>query len=116
MSKLFLPLTAFALLLLLSTTGWSRSVFFDGNELYRQCTEHDIRSQSVCIGYVMAISDILYSVPGSDNGNTSCNRRGVTSGQIMEIVIKYLEKHPEKRHWDGNILVSEAIFQTFPCD
>ena len=115
MRKLIPALVAFVLLLVFSTTGWSRSVFFDGNKLYGQCTELDIRSQSVCLGYVMAISDILYSVPGSEDGNMFCNRLGATSGQIMGIVIEYLEKHPEKRHWDANFLVSEALFQAFHC-
>jgi hypothetical protein len=40
---------------------------------------------------------------------------GVTAGQAIRIVTKYLNAHPERLHRDAHILVVEALREAFPC-
>lgn len=39
---------------------------------------------------------------------------GVTNGQIMRVVGKYLEDHPELLHLTPNKLTTQALIQAFP--
>jgi len=39
----------------------------------------------------------------------------VTFGQIKDIVLKYLEAHPEKRHMGAQVLIRFALLEDFAC-
>jgi Rap1a immunity proteins len=45
----------------------------------------------------------------------SCEPPGVTAGQVKDVVVRYLEKHPESRHAVGASLVLAALYEAFPC-
>ena len=36
--------------------------------------------------------------------------------QLLVIVYRYLEAHPEKRRFTGSSLVSAALWEAFPCN
>ena len=38
-----------------------------------------------------------------------------TKGQLADVVIKYLEQNPERRHLEAGSLVPEALNRAFPC-
>jgi uncharacterized protein YoaH (UPF0181 family) len=40
---------------------------------------------------------------------------GMTSGQAVRIVTKYLNARPERLHHDAHVLVIEALQEAFPC-
>ena len=46
---------------------------------------------------------------------TYCIPPGVTPGQLIEIVTKYIEQQPEKRHLVAAMLIEAAIKKSFPC-
>lgn len=92
--------------------------FYTGNDLYKwRQSQHRInlgntqptsyQDAARFHGYVTGVVDcydtILFNVPAS-----------VTAGQLGDIVYKYLEDYPEKRHQSGSSLVLDAIRNAFP--
>jgi hypothetical protein len=45
----------------------------------------------------------------------SCPPKGVTNGQAIEVVVRYLEAHPEMRGQDFRMLTLSALRTTWPC-
>ena len=91
--------------------------FIDGNRLMKWAMENkksdsglDANYHSVGLfqGYIQGVSDSL-------NGNRFCLPRGVNVGQLGDVVIRYLEAHPEWRYYSGNALVIDALEEAFPC-
>jgi hypothetical protein len=46
---------------------------------------------------------------------TYCIPSGVTPGQLIDIVTKYIEGQPAKRHLSAPLLIETAIKSSFPC-
>jgi len=44
-----------------------------------------------------------------------CIPQKVTNGQMGDVLIKYLQDHPEKRHNDVGVLAWRAFRKAFPC-
>jgi len=44
-----------------------------------------------------------------------CFREGITPGQRIRVVIKYLNDHPAELDEEGAYLVAKAMHQAFPC-
>lgn len=44
-----------------------------------------------------------------------CFPKRVTMGQLIKVVIAYLEKHPESLHKDSGPLMGAALWEAFPC-
>ena len=86
----------------------------DGNELWRLCTSKGTRANGLCYGYVTAIAEVAR---GSDGlyGHHACLPEHTTRRQTVEIVKRYLEQHPEQRHYGASSLVAEALAGAFPC-
>ncbi|UCD68921.1 MAG: hypothetical protein JSW48_02125 [Betaproteobacteria bacterium] len=59
-------------------------------------------------GYIEAVSDVF-------TGVRFCPSANVTVGQVAAIVIKWLEDHPEDRHYSADSLVKAALEEAFPC-
>jgi hypothetical protein len=45
-----------------------------------------------------------------------CPGEGVTQEQIADVVIKWLDKHPEKRNLPAPYLIMKALNEAFPCN
>ena len=45
----------------------------------------------------------------------SCPPKGTTNGQAIEVVVRYLEAHPEVRDQDFRMLTLSALRTTWPC-
>lgn len=88
--------------------------FMDGNKLYSACIDKtDFTSHVLCAGYLEAIAD---TVAGKANTyGTACFAENVTGNQVVDVVIKWLEAHPEARHYSGQSVAVAAIVQAFPC-
>jgi Rap1a immunity proteins len=64
-----------------------------------------------CLGYTNAASDVLTRIPESGY----CPPPGLTNTQIMRVVVKSLQAHPEKLHLNVAALTLDAIMAAFPC-
>jgi hypothetical protein len=89
--------------------------FVTGNELYQWGKEFK-RSDTTSwieagayMGYIQAISDafddVMFCLPGN-----------ATVGQSSDVVMRYLEAHPEKRHYTADSLAGAALSEAFPCN
>jgi hypothetical protein len=65
----------------------------NGNELLESCTA----------------SQKLDAIAVLNGHHETCPPRGVTTGQILEVVVNYLRHHPETRHGPPSPLVMMAI-------
>ena len=85
------------------------------------CRDPNEFGSGLCIGYVMGLSDgiavqqdLLLNKPRILWQNI-CRPEGVTSGQLRDVVVKYVEDHPEKRHEPVWLLAIVAMRSAWPC-
>jgi hypothetical protein len=83
--------------------------FWDGNELYEDCTAQSATDWGVCHGYVIGLADARI-IDG-----TICVPNGVEVRQVVDIVVQYLREHPESRHIAAERLAEGALKRAFPC-
>lgn len=77
-------------------------------------------SKLVALGYVAGIADNNDGSYHAALGITipavaSCIPGGVTIGQATDVVEQYLIANPAVRHYNGNILVQDALRAAWPC-
>lgn len=81
----------------------------DGNKLYRYCRS----GSTYCAGYVTSIAHVM-STGAVVGGFTACTQ-GAANTQMVEVVKRFLERHPEARQNAAGRLVAQALAETFPC-
>jgi hypothetical protein len=59
-------------------------------------------------GYVRAVAEMF-------DGSAWCSRPGVTVGQFMDVVSKFLRDTPEKLDEHASVLILDALAKAFPC-
>lgn len=112
----------------MATFGNANAGFYTGNDLYRMLNGTGAE-RSVALGYVAAMSDsqdhsqLLTVISMTVNKTWKdkfpyqffCVPANVTSGQLADIVKKYLAENPASRHADAAALVSAALIAVWPC-
>ncbi len=74
-----------------------------------------------CIGYLQGYWSAwqIWSLANKESGgklrSPACIPDGVTTGEIVRVVVKYLKDHPNKLHEDAGILVFWALSGAYPC-
>ena len=85
--------------------------FMSGNEVYEDCTgPKGPPKMGICIGYVVGISDAL-NMDGS-----VCTPANVTVGQVVDVIVNYLQANPKYRHISASLLAGAALREAFPCN
>jgi hypothetical protein len=69
-------------------------------------------SAGMCAGMVQGIASLTNLLSGS---LSSCLPSGVTTTQMMRVVVSYGEAHPERTHENIQVLMVEAFHQAWPC-
>jgi len=90
----------------------------DGNALFLKCQGFNTRGHSqadlarftYCQAYITGIAHSL------SWHRRICPISGVTTSQFIDVVVDYLQRHPEKRHGDASWLVGDALIEKFPCE
>ena len=112
MIKKLATIAALAMLLASSNSH----AFITGNNLVEYCDDYEQDGGSFrggyCYGYVGGIAQTLHWV--SDK-NKICASENVTQKQVVSIVRKYMEEHPEMLHKRADMLVIIALRIAFPC-
>ncbi|UCD69807.1 MAG: hypothetical protein JSW48_07125 [Betaproteobacteria bacterium] len=83
-----------------------RSGTLDSGETYH--VDSNSTQVAIFMGFVSGVYD---SIDGP-----RCASENLTGGQIFDVVIKYLEEHPEQHHLSGSGLVAGSVQEAFPCD
>lgn len=84
----------------------------DGLGLYAFCKGDAPSARAMCHGFVMGAIDAATELSGNGRPN-ACIESGVTNGQIVDVVRKYLEEHPAIRHRASVKLVLAAVTSAF---
>ena len=71
-------------------------------------SDRDSRDSALFSGYIMGVADTL-------NGTVLCPGEGVKLGQLIGVVAKYVETHPEDWNLPASGLVQRALEPVFPC-
>ena len=96
---------------------------FSGNNLAKYCKsggkENPLNSHSsLCFGLLHGfINGLEYGFLLHENKITKlfCKPKNITSQQIMKIMNKYLDEHPEDLHYEFGQILIEALVKAFPC-
>jgi hypothetical protein len=119
-----------AMMVAFSTRGWSDDdfcpTFMNGNKLLATCESPS--NLDICLGYIEGVADELVSIKSlkipfrAPNGNmvifmhdSSCRPLEVTAGQAKDVVVQYLQNHPELRHLAATTSIYLALEKAFPC-
>lgn len=71
-------------------------------------------SVAYCAGFIHGVVGV-HGERTTIYGHRACLPLSVTVRRLREIVVKWLEDHPEKRHLIAHGLLGEALSQTYPC-
>jgi hypothetical protein len=85
----------------------ARGNYFNGNDMYAFATSDDPVKEALFIGYVSGVLDA--------NTEVLCVPAEVSLQQAANITRKYLEQHPDIRHFAGRGFVLLSITEAFPC-
>jgi hypothetical protein len=77
----------------------------EGEELYMRCKEPNGEKWGYCTGFADGVAHFLNAE------HAIC----LTSKQIRDVAVKFLQEHPELRSNDGYSLVGRALTEAFPC-
>lgn len=108
--------TVILLAALLMSSIAAHAGFRTGNDVLAGCQSDRAIEQMYCVGYVdgvvgtLVIAAASYKVP-----RLVCVPDGVTTGQTVKVVERFLEAHPEELHKDARFLVYWALIDTWPC-
>lgn len=90
------------------------AISVDGRSLYESCQAIDsARNEATfneCAFYIKGVFDTYAMLDSSFN---ACLPSKMTSGRVLEIVMDYLDKHPEKRDFSASLLVQTALTEAF---
>ena len=82
----------------------------DGNELLAACLRPaETFDRGYCLGYIVGAAGAL------ELEASVCPPKGITLGQLKDVVVRYLQAHPEIRHQSATFLTSIALIDAFPC-
>ena len=99
-------------------------LFITGNSLATYCRDfllvrrnaaasddQQLQRYAACLSYVAGVSDAL-TVEGIRH---FCLPFRSDSGDITEVVAKYLEQHPDELHMSAYTLVVQSLASAYPC-
>ena len=95
----------------------SQAGFLTGGDLLRRCETESSVPRAECVGYVEGINDYQTTLLGWSYLDEPyfCTPEGVRSYQLVKVVTKYLNEHPEELHLEAGGLVAAALQEAFPC-
>jgi hypothetical protein len=123
--------TKFLLIAALLSFVGTASAEMTGNELLAQLTSTDTTDTLQAYAYINGVldaEDFYFTVERLSSVNLKTGKSSrfkvahfcfgndkVTFGQIKDIIVKYLESHPEKRHIRAHPLIRFALLEDFEC-
>jgi hypothetical protein len=87
----------------------SASAFFDGNRLLNDLQSSNDVKRAFGTGFVAGVADAA-------DGIDYCLPVGVTVGQLRDIVLRRLVRHPNIRHEPAALIVEASMMVDFPCE
>ena len=110
-------IAAVGLAVMLLLSAQSQAGFLSGSTLLQYCESESNPEYQACGAYIAGIHDYqatLVAWTDLDGPFFCAPAKGKTS-QLVKVVTKYLNEHPEKLHLAASGLVSSALYDAFPC-
>ena|ERR1700722_16275325 len=97
------------------------AIITSGNAIYDLCEHYKTDKLTgslgpACLMYISGVTQTLILNDDTKLMTAPCPAKGVTEGQITDVVIKWLEDHPEKRNDAAPYLIMESLKEAFPCN
>ena len=110
-------IAAVGLAVMLLLSAQSQASFLTGGDLLRRCESESSGPRAECVGYVEGINDYQTTLLGWSflDEPYFCTPKGVRSYQLVKVVTKYLNDHPEELHLEAGGLAAVALYKAFPC-
>jgi hypothetical protein len=88
-----------------------------GNELKSYCTGRSGFDSGRCHGYISGVVEWQLIIAAAQRMAPIkyCLPEGVTYGQIVDIVKKFMADNPDKTHWEASVIIHNAVLNAFPC-
>jgi hypothetical protein len=88
---------------------------YSGNDLLRDCSDrNNVTSFSFCLGYINGLRDgVVFASVGLGAKPSFEISEKVELGQLKDVVVRYLNEHPEERHQHAAVLVHRALVKAF---
>jgi hypothetical protein len=88
------------------------------NELLRDCTHPSPGTfiAGVCLGYLKGAAEMSRLKEKLPKLPPVCIPDALTVGQLRNIVVHYLEEHPEELHYASIVVLKNALDDAFPCE
>lgn len=97
-------------------------IIWSGNQLWELCQHYKGEekfkggSAPACFTYITGSAETLIMTGDADMMTSPCPGTAVTREQIVDVVVKWLEDHPEKRDLPAPFIVMKSLSEAFPCD
>lgn len=88
-------------------------IFLSGNELHDELQSENMTRQVTAIMYVLGVADTMQTLQTTEY--PACRPKEVTRKQLGDVVKKWLEKNPDKRHFSASSVTMHALSEAFPC-
>ena len=110
-------IAAVGLAVMLLLSAQSQAGFNDGRTLLRECESDSLAKLGLCYGYITGIADYQTTLLNwSDLDDPYfCMTESGSSDQLIKVVTKYLNEHPEDLHLSAGGSVANALSDAFPC-
>ncbi|MGD0905452.1 MAG: Rap1a/Tai family immunity protein [Terracidiphilus sp.] len=125
--KMLRSLTLLALVLCAVAAFSVDEHYVDDNELLSKCSStikfldneklssSEMQDAGWCLGYVNGVADGMEMATATGSiAKLYCIPEGVTTGQAVRVLVKWLRSHPEKLH-QSRVLVVVSWADAFPC-
>lgn len=87
----------------------------DGQKLYALCSETaGATDYALCLGYVMGVVDEI-EMRRVVTDHPGCVPKGILPRTLVDLALKYLRDHPEKRDLAGSFSVEMALWDAYPA-
>lgn len=115
MKKVFTAILAGALALPASPVEARDVVSDDGNQLLSDCADNSTYMQGFCLGYIRALDNSMIMLLALNN-KKYCRPEGVTVGQVRDVYLSYIRRHPAERNQNNIALAISGNNEAWPCD
>ena len=93
---------------LLAASASANATWFTGNDLHKHFSGGDYQ-QGFALGLVVGVASTW-------DGDLFCIPKGVTPGQMQDVVRQFISAKPQDRHEGAEIIIAAALMNAYRCE
>lgn len=107
-----------AALVLSSTLTQPALAYLTGNDYKEYCTaEQHLPKSGACLGYFVGFVDTIRLLEHTLGSKVLCDIPiEITPAQLRAMILGYMDKHPERLHWNAATIILNMMNEAFPCE